>query len=162
MNSIQHTIAATILACLPLLSAAQGFKCRQPDGSTSYQDHACAAGSTTSGTVQTDMSGLDLGLSDIEGLDASCKANVQHAMSSCAPQLDNTLKRCYHANLTPHCYLQMTGGTGVKREPACVQRAMPCLSEGLSEARRCLRGEIQPACAQQVAAGKRSFGPNKN
>ena len=154
-NPFQRALLALVLACLPWFAAAQGFKCKQPDGSTSYQDHACAAGSTTSATVQTDMSGVDLGLSSIEGLDASCKANVQHTVSVCAPQLDNTLKRCYHSRLSAHCYLQMTGGTGVHREQVCVQQSSPCISEGISEAKRCVHQELQPACVQQVAAARR-------
>ena len=153
MKTIQRAIVAALLACVPLLSQAQGFRCRQPDGSTSYQDHACAAGSSSS-TVQTDLSGLDLGLPGLEGLDPSCKANVQHTLSVCAPQLDNSLKRCYHSSLSARCYLVMTGGTGVKREQACVQQAMPCISQGMSEAKRCMRQELQPVCVQQAAAAR--------
>ncbi len=153
MNTIQRMVVAGLLAGLPLLSFAQGFKCRQPDGSISYQDHACAVGSSST-SVQTDMSGLDLGLPGVEGMDANCKANVQHTLSVCAPQLDNSLKRCYHANLSAHCYLQMTAGAGVRREQACVQQATPCISQGLSEARRCVRQELQPACVGQVAAAR--------
>ena len=148
----ERALLAAVLACMPWFAHAQGYKCKQADGSTSYQDHACGAGSTSSGTVSTDMSGIDLGLSSVEGLDASCKANVQHTVSVCAPQLDNTLKRCYHGRLSAHCYLQMTGGTGVHREQACVQQASPCISDGVSEAKRCVRQELQPACVQQIAA----------
>jgi hypothetical protein len=154
MNTIRRMIVAALLAGLPLLSLAQGFKCKQPDGSTSYQDHACASGSAST-AVQTDLSGVDLGLSAVEGLDPSCRANVQHTVSVCAPQVDNSVRRCYHSSLNAHCYLNMTAGTGVRREQACVQQAMPCISNGLSEAKRCVHQELQPACVEQVAAARR-------
>ena len=155
MKRFDRALLAVILACVPWLAHAQGFKCRQADGSTSYQDHACPVGTASSTSVQTDMSGIDLGLGSIEGLDPSCKANVQHTVSVCAPQIDNTVKRCYHARLSAHCYLQMTGGTGVHREQACVQQAGPCISEAVAEVQRCVRQYVQPACAEQVAAARR-------
>lgn len=155
MKRFDRALLAVILACMPWLAHAQGFKCKQADGSTSYQDHACPAGSASSTSVQTDMSGIDLGLGSIEGLDPSCKANMQHTVSVCMPQIDNTVKACYHARLSAHCYLQMTGGTGVHREQACVQQASSCISQGVAEAQRCVRQYVQPACAEQVAAARR-------
>jgi hypothetical protein len=130
MKRFDRALLAVILVCMPWLAHAQGFKCKQADGSTSYQDHACPAGSASSAAVQTDM-------------------------SVCVPQVDNTVKRCYHARLSAHCYLQMTGGTGVHREHACVQQASACLSEGVAEVQRCVRQYVQPACAEQVAAARR-------
>lgn len=156
MNLIQRTLVAAVLACTPLLSLAAGFKCQQTNGSISYQDHPCAPNSASSSAIATDMSGMDLGLPALDGLDPSCKANVQHTISVCAPQVNNTVTRCYHASLTAHCYLQMTSGAGVHREQACVQQASSCIAEGVRDVQRCVRQEIQPACIQQAAALRRS------
>ena len=43
MTRFERLLLAAVLACAPWLVHAQGFKCRQADGSTSYQDHACPA-----------------------------------------------------------------------------------------------------------------------
>ncbi|MCK9689147.1 hypothetical protein [Scleromatobacter humisilvae] len=145
-----RALFAALLACVAGLAHAQGFKCKQPDGSTSYQDHACAAGSASS-TVATDMSGFDIGsLPGYNNLDSSCQASAKHTVSVCVPQLDATLKRCYQSRLSAHCYVSMTGGTGVHRDPVCVQQATPCLRDGIGEATRCIVQQLPPTCQQQL------------
>lgn len=37
-----------LLMCFPLLAQAQGFKCKQPDGSLSFQEQPCPAGTVSS------------------------------------------------------------------------------------------------------------------
>ncbi len=44
-------LLATFMATLPLPSAAQAYKCKQPNGSTTFQDQPCPNGST--GTTVT-------------------------------------------------------------------------------------------------------------
>ncbi len=94
---------AFVLACVPWLAHAQGFKCRQADGSVSYQDRACAAGSAST-AVQTDMSGFDIaGLPGYANLDSSCQGSAKHTVSVCVPQLDASIKRCYQSRLSARC-----------------------------------------------------------
>jgi len=145
---------AAILACAPWLVHAQGFKCRQADGSTSYQDHACAVGAN-SAAASPGLNGIDLGLSPVEGLDPSCKANVEHAVSACAPAADESAKRCFHARLSTRCYLQMTAGAGVHRDEACVQQATPCITDATAEGKRCVHQELHPVCVEQLGRTQR-------
>lgn len=45
---------ASFLICMPLFSHAETFKCKLPDGSTAFQDHACPDGiSSTEITLPT-------------------------------------------------------------------------------------------------------------
>lgn len=37
-----------LFACCPLFASAQGFKCKMPDGSLSFQEQPCPAGATSS------------------------------------------------------------------------------------------------------------------
>ena len=46
MNTKRKLLA--LLICVPVFSHAQAFKCTQPDGSTTFQDHECAAGAKAS------------------------------------------------------------------------------------------------------------------
>lgn len=47
-------LLATFMATLPLPSAAQAYKCKQPNGSTTFQDQPCPTGSTgTTVTLQS-------------------------------------------------------------------------------------------------------------
>lgn len=48
------TVLALLIAALPLPSVAQAYKCKQPNGSTSFQDQPCPNGSTgTTVTLQS-------------------------------------------------------------------------------------------------------------
>ena len=146
-----RALLAAVLACVAGLTHAQGFKCKQPDGSVSYQDHACASGSTSS-AVQTDMSGFDIGsLPGYNNLDSSCQASAKHTVSVCVPQLDASIKRCYQSRLSARCYVDMTASTGAHRDPVCVRAAMPCLQDGIGEATRCIVQQLPPTCQQQLA-----------
>ena len=151
VKQFERALLAFVLACVPWLAHAQGFKCKQADGTVSYQDHACAAGSTSS-AVQTDMSGFDIaGLPGYANLDSSCQASAKHTVSVCVPQLDASIKRCYQSRMSARCYVDMTASAGAHRDPVCVRQAMPCLQDGLGEAQRCIVQQLPPTCQQQLA-----------
>ena len=153
MNRFQRLVLALTLACVPWLAHAQGYKCKQADGSTSYQDHACPSGTASSSAVSTDQS-LDIGLPPLTGLDASCQQTVRRTVSGCMSPVQDSLKRCFQSRLSSHCNAQMLGGT--RRDPACVQQAMPCMSDGISEAKRCISNGVPPTCLSQLrTAGMR-------
>ena len=103
MKTIHRAVVAALVACAPLLVHAAGYKCKQADGSVSYQDRACAAGSAST-AVQTDMSGFDIaGLPGYANLDSSCQGSAKHTVSVCVPQLDASIKRCYQSRLSARC-----------------------------------------------------------
>ena len=152
MKSLERALLACVLACVPGFAHAQGFKCKQADGSVSYQDHACAPGSASSSAIQTDMSGIDVStLPGYNNLDASCQQSARHTVSVCVPELDASLKRCYHGRLSARCYVDMTASAGAHRDPVCVRQATPCVSDGLVEAQRCVVQQLPPTCQQQLA-----------
>ncbi len=149
MNRLARLLLAATLACTPWLVHAQGFKCKQADGSVSYQDHACPASTASSSAISTDMS-MDIGLPPLTGLDPGCQSSVHHAVSTCIPGIDTTIKRCWQQSLTPRCYLQVTAGPGSRRDSACVQAAIPCAQNGLNDAKRCVQRELPQACMAQL------------
>ncbi len=84
MNTIQRTLVAMVMLCAPLLSLAQGYKCKPSDGSVSYQDHACAAGTASSSAVPADLGGggqFRRGLPPVTSLDAGRQQSAKQAMS---------------------------------------------------------------------------------
>ena len=152
MKSFERALLACVVACMPWFAHAQGFKCKQADGSVSYQDHACAAGSASSSAIQTDMSGIDVStLPGYNNLDPSCRQSAKHTVSVCVPQIDESMKRCYHSRLSAHCYVDMTASAGAHRDPVCVRQATPCGSEIIGDATRCIVQQLPPACQQQLA-----------
>lgn len=158
MNTIQRTIVLTVMACAPLLASAQGYKCKQPDGSVSYQDHACAAGTASSSAVPTDLGGaaaLHNSLPPSGSLDASCEQSARHALSTCFTGMDVALKRCQATRMTPACNAQMAT-PGVRADPACARQAMTCLGESLQPAQACMDRELPAACKQQIDAYRRN------
>lgn len=124
MNTMQRTIVAAALACVPLLALAQGYKCRQADGSISYQDHACAAGTASSSTVPTDSGGGAAaprgGVAPGGSSEASCEQSARHALSVCFAGTDVALKRCQATRMTAACRTQMST-PGVRPEPGLRQ-----------------------------------------
>lgn len=151
MKSFERALLACVLACVPWFAHAQGFKCKLADGSVSYQDHACAPGSASSSAIQTDMSGIDVStLPGYNNLDSSCQQSAKHTVSVCVPELDASLKRCYHSRLSARCYVDMTASAGAHRDPVCVRQATPCVSDGLVEAQRCVVQQLPPTCQQQL------------
>ena len=48
-------IYLTALLCAPVLAQAQAYKCKQPDGSSSFQDKPCAAGAGSKITITPAM-----------------------------------------------------------------------------------------------------------
>jgi len=102
MTRIQRLVLAAMLACAPWLAHAQGYKCKQADGSVSYQDHACPAGTASSASVATDLS-LDSGMPQLEGLDAGCRQSARHMVSVCRGPADASLHQCWRARLTSLC-----------------------------------------------------------
>ena len=152
MKSFERALLACVLACMPWFANAQGFKCKQADGSVSYQDHACAAGSASSSAIQTDMSGIDVNaLPGYSNLDSSCQQSAKHTVSVCVPQIDSSTKRCFHSRLSAHCYVDMTASAGAHRDPVCVRQATPCVSEVIADAQRCIVQQLPPTCQQQLA-----------
>jgi hypothetical protein len=158
MNAIQRTIVALAVACVPLLALAQGYKCKQADGSVSYQDHACAAGTASSSALPTDIGGataLRNSLPPSGSLDASCEQSARHALSTCFSGMDVALKRCQATRMTSACNAQMAT-PGVRPDPACASQAMTCLGESLQPAKACMDRELPAACKQKIDAYRRN------
>jgi hypothetical protein len=154
MTGFQRLVLAVTLACMPWLAHAQGYKCRQADGTVSYQDHACPSGTASSSAVSTDQS-LDIGLPPLTGLDAPCQQSVHHAVSTCLSPVQDTIKRCYKSRLSSSCNAQMLAGNG-SRNAACASQAAPCVQDGVTEARRCIVNSLPPTCVSQLrTAGMR-------
>jgi len=152
MTRFQRVMLALTLACVPWLAHAQGYKCKQADGTTSYQDHACPSGTASSSAVATDQS-LDIGLPPLTGLDAPCQQNVHHAVSTCLSPIQDAIKRCYKVRLSSSCNAQMLAGN---RNATCAAQAAPCVQEGVYEARRCIVAALPPTCVSQLrTAGMR-------
>ena len=159
MNTMQRTIVAAAMACVPLLALAQGYKCRQADGSISYQDHACAAGTASSSTVPTDSGGGAAaprgGLAPGGSVEASCEQSARHALSVCFAGTDVALKRCQATRMTAACRTQMST-PGVRPDPACANQAMTCLNESMQPAQACMERELPAACKQLIDAARRN------
>jgi len=154
MTRFQRLVLALTLACVPWLAHAQGYKCKQADGSTTYQDHACPSGTASSSAVSTDQS-LDIGLPPLTGLDAPCQQSVHHAVSGCMSPIQDTIKRCYKVRLSSSCNAAMLAGTG-RSNAACAAQAAPCVQDGVYEARRCIVSALPPTCVSQLrTAGMR-------
>ncbi len=159
MNKIRHGIVAAIVLCMPLLALAQGYKCKQADGSVSYQDHACAAGTASSSAVPMDRGGgeqIGRALPPTAGLDSSCQQPAKHAMSVCMGAMDTTLKHCQATTMTPTCRAQMDGPRDGKHDDVCVKQALGCLGQSMSGVKACFQRELPPACMQQIDAARRN------
>jgi len=158
MKTIRRQIVVALFACAPLLALAQGYKCKQADGSVSYQDHACAAGTASSSALPTDRGGaaaLRSGLPPSGSLDAGCEQSAKHALSVCFGGMDVALKRCQAAKMTPACNAQMST-PGVRPDPVCARESMNCLGEALQPAKACMDRELPAACRQQIDAYRNS------
>jgi len=152
MNRFQRLVLALTLACVPWLAHAQGYKCRQADGSVSYQDHACPSGTASSTAVSTDQS-LDIGLPPLTGLDAPCQQSVHRAVTTCLSPIQDALKRCFKVRLSSSCNAQMLAGN---RNSTCSAQAAPCVQDGAAEGRRCIVNVLPPTCVSQLrTAGMR-------
>ena len=161
MARIQRTIVAMFVLCVPLLSLAQGFKCKQADGSVSYQDHACAAGTASSSAVPMDLGGGEQfrrSLPPVGTLDAKCQQSAKQAMTVCLGALDGSNKRCQATTMTPTCQAQMNGPRSGPHDPACVKQSLGCLTQSMQGAQACFLRELAPACRQQFDAAMRSRG----
>ena len=160
MNKLHHAAVAAIvtLTCSTLLAQAQGYKCKQADGSISYQDHACAAGTASSSALPSDLGGAQTlrdSLPPSGSLDANCEQSSRHALSVCLAGTDTTLKSCQTAKMSPACRRQMST-PGVRPDPACAGQAMTCLGESLRPAQACMEQEIPLACRQKIEAYRRN------
>ena len=156
MNTMQRTIVAVAMACVPLLALAQGYKCRQADGSISYQDHACAAGTASSSPVPTNSGGGAAATphgvpAPGGGAQAGCEQSARHALSVCFAGTDVALKRCQAARMTAACRTQMST-PGVRPDPDCANQAMVCLNESLQPTQACMDRELPAACKQMIEA----------
>ena len=154
MSLNERRLVALILACLPLLAQAQGYKCTQPDGSVSYQDHACAAGAASSSAVQTGA-GAATATNPLAGLgiDAKCNQSMTQASQGCSSTLDASFKACWRTRLSPTCYAQLTAPPGAPRDAACLQQGTQsnCMSDAVSAVQRCMLGRLPASCKQQIA-----------
>ena len=159
MNTVRRTIVATIMACASLLAHAQGYKCKQADGSVSYQDHACAAGTASSSAVPTDLGGGETfrrSLPPMTSLDANCQQAAKHALSACLGGMDTALKRCEATSMTPTCQAQMNGPRNGPHDEACAKQALGCLSQSLQGTQACMQRELPAGCMQQIDAARRN------
>ena len=159
MTRIQRTIVALIMLCVPVLAQAQGFKCKQSDGSVSYQDHACAAGTASSSAVPMDLGGgerIRRSLPPAGALDARCQQSLKQGMSVCLGRMDGTLKRCQATTMTATCRAQMDGPRSGPHDQACVKQALGCLTESLQGTQACIQGELPADCRQQFDAAMRN------
>ena len=161
MSLDERRLAALILACLPLFAQAQGYKCTQPDGSVSYQDHACAAGAASSRAVQTGTgAGAGAGAATAAnplaelGIDAKCRQSMEQSSKACSSTLDVSLKACWRTRLSPACYAQLTAPAGTPRDAACLQQGTQsnCMGDAVSAVQRCMQGRLPASCKQQMTA----------
>lgn len=160
MTRFNRALLAALLACMPWVAHAQGYKCKQADGSVSYQDHACAAGTASSSAVPTDLSGGEQfrrSLPSTSGLDAGCQQATRQAMSVCLGGMDTTLKRCQATTMSPACRARMETRAGGTPDKACVQQALGCLSESLQGAQACFQRELPATCRAQIDAARRTL-----
>jgi hypothetical protein len=158
MNTFHHAAVAVIMACSTLLVQAQGYKCKQTDGSISYQDHACAAGTASSSALRSDLGGAQTlrdSLPPSGSLDANCEQSARHALSVCFAGTDATLKNCQAAKMSPACRTQMST-PGVRPDTACASQAMTCLGGAQRLAQACMEREIPAACRQKIEAYRRN------
>lgn len=158
MNTFRHAVVTAIMVCSTLLAQAQGYKCKQTDGSVSYQDHACGAGTASSSALPSDLGGgqtLHQSLPPSGSLDANCEQSAKHALSVCFAGTDATLKSCQAAKMTPACRTQMST-PGVRPDPACANQALTCLGESLRPAQTCMERDIPAACRQKIEAYRRN------
>ncbi len=159
MNTTRRTIVAAIMACASLLTHAQGYKCKQADGSTSYQDHACAAGTASSSAVPTGHAGNEAtpqGLPPVTSLDTNCQGQAKQTLDSCMGRLAADQKRCQAATMAPTCLAQANGARGLPQDEACVEQAKSCLGEAIQGVQACYQRELPAACKQQIDAYRRN------
>lgn len=157
MNTIHTAVVAALVACAPLLAHATGYKCKQADGSVSYQDHACAAGTASSSALPTDLSGGEAsrsGLPPMASLDASCQQAAKRALPACLGGMDAALKRCQATSMTPACRAQMDGPRNGPHDEACAKQALGCLSESMQGVQGCFQRELPAGCMQQIEAAR--------
>jgi hypothetical protein len=158
MKSVRRQVVAILITCASLLAHAQGYKCKQADGSVSYQDHACAAGTASSSAVPTDLGGGEAfrrGLPPMTSLDGGCQQAAKQALTVCFGAMDTTLKRCQSTSMTATCRAQMNGPRNGPHDEVCAKQALGCLSESLQGTQACFQRELPPACMQQVEAARR-------
>ena len=147
MSRFQRLVVAFVLACVPWLAHAQAHKCRQADGSISFQDHPCPP-VAASGAESADET-VDIGLPPLSELDAPCQLTVNHAVSTCLLPVKDRLDRCYKSRLSSACSRKMIAGTA-RQDPVCVKQAAPCVQEGVVETRRCVVNALPPTCVAQL------------
>ena len=152
----ERCFVALILACLPMLAQAQGYKCTRPDGSVSYQDRACAVGAASSSAVPTGAGAATATATNPLaqlGIDAKCNQSMQTSAQACSSTLDASVKACWRTRVPPTCYAQLTAPPGVPRDAACLQQATQssCMSDAVAASQRCTLDRLPASCKQQIA-----------
>ena len=158
MNAMHRAVVAALVACATLVAHAAGYKCQQADGSVSYQDHACAAGTASSSAVPTDLGSGEAfrrGLPPMTSLDATCQQAAKQALSVCLGGMDTALKRCQATSMTPTCRAQMNGPRNGPHDEVCAKQALGCLSESMQGVQGCFQRELPAGCMQQIEAARR-------
>jgi hypothetical protein len=160
------TIARRLLAAMLLVAAghasAQGYKCRQADGSTSYQDHPCAAGTASSSVLpggaggptspkELEAAGIYTGA---QGVDAGCQQSARRALTVCLGSLKPDVERCEQRTMSADCRAKELASNGRSRDQACVQQQFTCNVQALGATKQCLDRELPAACRAQIDAAR--------
>ena len=137
---------------------AQIYKCKQIDGSTSFQDHACETGTTgkqidskTPDSVPASETMQKL------GFDSSCQQEANITANKCSSALNDSLQTCWKQKLSLACFNQVSSPPSVKRDDSCIEQAMQCSPEGLEGVKRCVQENSSTKCNQQRLAMQSSI-----
>jgi hypothetical protein len=159
MNTIHRAIVAALIACAPLLAHAAGYKCKQADGSVSYQDHVCAAGTASSSAVPTDLSGGEAfrrSLPPVTNLDATCQVQAKQALSVCLGRLETTFAHCQATSMSAVCKVAMSRPRGSPQNEVCARQALGCINESVESAQACFQRELPANCREQLEAARQN------
>lgn len=161
-----NTIARRMLAAALLVAAgqalAQGYKCKQADGSTSYQDHPCAAGTASSSVLPGGAGGPPLpkefeaagAYASAQGVDAGCQQSARRALTVCLGALKPDVERCQQRTMSADCRAKELASDGRSRDQACVQQQFTCNMQALGTTKQCLDRELPAACRAQIDAAR--------
>ncbi|MGZ3239780.1 MAG: DUF4124 domain-containing protein [Burkholderiaceae bacterium] len=141
-----------LFICAPLFAYAQVYKCKQPDGSTTFQDQECPSGATSS-QIESKSKNTHPTSESLQkfGLDASCQQELNSAANNCGPTLDVALKQCLREKLSSPCWDQIAAPPSVKRDSACMQEAQAanCIPQATLATQQCMQRTLSAKCNQQ-------------
>jgi hypothetical protein len=149
--------AAVAIALAYLMSAhAETFKCKQPDGSTAFQDFACgtsapgpAAKSAPKTTPLPAGGSLPPSGQYAPGSNPACAPENAVALKVCMPQFNEAISRCAASTLSPVCAQQFQGP--VEKHSAACNREIPrrlreCLPVANASKAQCLAMNLPAKC----------------